>query len=62
MCMPARLRLRIASDGFPHSFLQVPKGVCVHENAEYQVSSELGGDGGGGRVALPLPEDGVMHV
>lgn len=39
----ARLRLRIASDGFPYSFFQVPKGVCVHQNAEYQVSTGLGG-------------------
>lgn len=29
---------------FPTLFFQVPKGVCVHQNAEYQVSSELGGD------------------
>lgn len=44
----ARLRLWIASDGFSYSFFQVPKGVCVHQNAEYQVSSELGGDREGG--------------
>lgn len=45
----------MASDSFSHSFPpQEPKGVCVHENAEYQVSSELGGYGGRGWVALSV--------
>lgn len=38
---------------FPTFSLQEPKGVCVHQNAEYQVSSELGGDReDGGTVCL----------
>lgn len=47
----------MASEGLSCSFSQVPKGVCVHQNAEYQVSP--GWQWGGGRVALPsLPTGG----
>lgn len=56
----ARLRLRMASNDFSHSFFQVPKGVCVHQNAEYQVSSELGGGREDGWHCPCLsPKDGV---